>query len=97
MTLELPSPSRPGTATSTPVRNVQALGHQLLDAAVDVGLVQLEVGNAVAQQATDLVVLLEHGHVVAGARQLLGRRQTRRAGADHGHLLAALGLGQAGA
>ena len=67
-----------------------ALGLHLLDAAVDVRLLHLEVGDAVAQQAADAVVLLEHRHRVAGARQLLRRGQARRAGADHRHLLAGL-------
>ena len=35
-----------------------ALGLHLLDAAVDVALLHLEVGNAVAQQAAGLGVLL---------------------------------------
>jgi hypothetical protein len=55
-----------------------------------VALLHLEVGDAVAQQAADAAVLLEHRHRVAGARQLLRRRQAGRAGADHGHALAGL-------
>jgi hypothetical protein len=39
-----------------------ALGLHLLDAAVDVRLLHLEVGDAVAQQAADAAVLLEHRH-----------------------------------
>jgi hypothetical protein len=70
-----------------------ALGLHLLHAAVDVRLLHLEVGNAVAQQAADAVVLLEHRDVVADARQLLRRRQAGRAGAHHRHLLAGLVLG----
>ena len=73
---------------------LDAFGLELLDATVDVALVELEVGNAVAQQAADLVVLLEHGHLMADARQLLGRGQTGRAGADDGDLLAGLDLGR---
>ena len=67
-----------------------ALGLHLRHALVDVRLVELEVGDAVAQQAADAVVLLEQGHGVAGARQLLRRRQAGRAGADHGDFLAGL-------
>ena len=68
--------------------DLQTFGDQLLDTAVDMGLVQLEVRNAVAQQAADLVVLLEQRHVVTGTHQLLGGCQTRRASPHHGHLLA---------
>jgi hypothetical protein len=76
----------------TPVREVLADQHagaeahalrlHLLDAAVDQALFHLEVGNAVAQQAADAVALLEHRHLVAGARQLLGGGQAGGAGAD---------------
>ena len=48
-----------------------ALGLHLRDAAVDDVLLHLEVGDAVAQQAAGLGVLLEEVHVVAGARELL--------------------------
>jgi hypothetical protein len=58
-------------------------------------LLHLEVGDAVAQQAADAVVLLEQRHVMAGARQLLRRRHAGRAGAHHGDLLAGLVLGHA--
>ncbi len=51
-------------------------------------LLHLEVGDAVAQQAADAVVLLEDGHVVARARELLGGGESRRAGADDGDLAA---------
>ena len=45
-------------------------------------LLHLEVGNAVAQQAAGLGVLLEDVHLVAGARELLGAGKPRRARAD---------------
>ena len=48
-----------------------ALGAHLVDAAVDHMFFELEVGNAVAQQAADAVVLLEDGDRVPGAAQLL--------------------------
>ncbi|MNM95439.1 hypothetical protein D3C81_1078840 [compost metagenome] len=67
-----------------------AFGLHLLDAAVDQRLLHLEVGDAIAQQAADAVVLLEHRHVMAGAGQLLRGSQASRAGADHGHGLAGL-------
>ena len=53
-----------------------ALGAHLLDAAVDDVLLQLEVGNAVAQQSADAVALLIDGDRVAGAAQLLRGGQT---------------------
>ena len=62
----------------------------LRDAAVDEVLLHLEVGNAVAQQAAGLGVLLEQMHVMAGARELLRAGHAGRAGADDGDLLAGL-------
>ena len=67
-----------------------ALGLHLRDAAVDVDLLHLEVGNAVAQQAAGLGVLLEDVHVVAGARELLRAGEPGRARADDRDLLAGL-------
>ena len=67
-----------------------AFGLHLRDAAVDVHLLHLEVGNAVAQQAAGLGPALIDMHVVAGARELLRAGEARRAGADHGDLLAGL-------
>ena len=51
-------------------------------------LLHLEIRDAVAQQAADAVALFEHRDVVAGARQLLRRGQSRRARADHRDALA---------
>ena len=65
---------------------LHALGNHLFQAAVEHGLFQLEVGNAVTQQAAQPVVLLEHDHLVAGAGQLLGGGQSRRPRADDGRL-----------
>jgi hypothetical protein len=48
-----------------------ALRRHLRHAAVDVMLLHLEVGDAVAQQPADPVVLLVEDHVMASARQLL--------------------------
>ena len=61
-----------------------AFGLHLLDAAVDVALLQLEIGNAIAQQAARLGVLLIDVNVVAGARELLGASETRRTRTDDG-------------
>ena len=66
------------------------LGLHLAHPAVDQMLFHLEVGNAVTQQAADAVVLLEQGHRMAGAGQLLGRRHAGGTGADHRHRLAGL-------
>ena len=65
-----------------------ALRRHLLEALVDVPLLHLEVGDAVAQQAADAVVALEDGDGVSGARQLLGRGEAGGAGADDGDGLA---------
>ena len=75
---------------------VDALGPHLLDAAVDDMLFKLEVGNAVAQQAADAVVLLVDGDGVAGAAQLLRGGQAGRAAADDGDALAGGLLGRLG-
>ena len=48
-----------------------ALGLHLLDATVEVTLLHLELGNAVAQQAADAIGTLEHHDVVARPRELL--------------------------
>ena len=54
---------------------LHALGLQLAHAPIDQRLVQLEVGDAVAQQPADAVILLEHGDRMAGTCQLLGTGQ----------------------
>ena len=50
----------------------------LLHAPVDVVLLHLEIGNAVAQQPAGFGELLEDVHVVAGARELLRAGKPRR-------------------
>ncbi len=60
----------------------------LMPALDHLALVELHVRDAVHQQAARAVLALEHGHFVAGAVQLLRGGESRRAGADHGHLLA---------
>jgi hypothetical protein len=67
-----------------------AFGLHLLDAAFDVPLFHLEVGNAIAKQAAGLRVLLVDMHVVAGARELLRAGEAGGPRADHGDALAGL-------
>ena len=71
-----------------------ALRLHLLHAPGDDVLLQLEVGDAVGEQAAGLGALLVDVHLVAGARQLLGGGEARRARADDGDLLAGLALGR---
>jgi len=66
------------------------LGLHLHDAAVNQRFVHLEVGDAVAQQSADAVALLEQGHGVTGARQLLRAGEARRPRADDRDPLAGL-------
>ena len=68
--------SRP---TSTPDWNRTPSRSHLLQAAVDDPLFELEVRNAVAEQAADAVVLLEEHRLVTGAIDLLRGRQAGRA------------------
>ncbi len=72
------------------VMKAHALGLHLLDAPLDVDLLHLEVGDAVAEQAARLLVLLVDMHLVAGARELLRAGKSRRAGAYDRHALAGL-------
>ena len=65
-----------------------ALRLELGDPAVDVVLLQLEVRDAVAEQAADRVVALVHDDVVTGPGQLLGGGEPGRSGADDRHPLA---------
>ncbi len=67
---------------------------QLVHPAVNVGLLHLEVGDAIAQQAAHAVVLFKQCHAVPGARQLLGGCHTSWAGAHHGNGLAGLHFGR---
>src|SRR5699024_1972547 len=62
-----------------------ALGPHLLDAAVDVMLLELEVGDPVAQQPAEAVIAFVDDDRVPGPGQLLGAGQTRRSRADDGH------------
>ncbi len=58
------------------------------DPSVDVVLLELEVRDAVSEQAADRVVAFVHDDAVSGAGQLLGRGESGRSGADHRHPLA---------
>ena len=64
------------------VAEAGALGLHLGQAPVEDGLLHLELGDAVAQQAAGLVGALEDRHGVAGAGQLLRRGETSGAGTD---------------
>ena len=55
------------------------LGLHLLEPAVEVALLHLEVGDAVAEQAADPVGALEDGDRVPGPGELLGAGQAGRA------------------
>ena len=74
-----------------------ALGPHLVQPPVEVALLHLELGDAVAQQPADAVGALEHDHVVARPGQLLGRGQPGRPGADDRDPLAGRPLGGCGA
>jgi len=65
-----------------------AFGFHLLHPLIDMDLLHLEVGDAIAQQAAHTVGLLEDGDGVTGARQLLGAGEAGRARTDDGHPLA---------
>src|SRR5580704_12923982 len=70
-----------------------AFGLHLLDTAVDVALLHLEVWNAIAQQTARLGVLLIEVNLVADTRELLGASETRRTRPDDGDRLAGLAIG----
>src|SRR5581483_4400690 len=73
---------------------LDALASHLLEALIEDLLLHLEFRDAVTQQAADAVVTLEYAHLMAGASQLLGCRQTGRAGTDHGDFLAGFDYGR---
>src|SRR5690606_29590850 len=72
---------------------LDAFGFHLLDATCDQRLLQLEVGNAVGEQAADAIIAFEHRDGVSGASELLSRRHAGRARTYHRNLLASLYLG----
>ena len=64
-----------------------------MDAAIDDGLVEFEVGDAVAEETAGSLVLLEDRYAVTHQVQLVGSSQSGRSGTDNCHLLAvALGV-----
>ena len=73
-----------------------AFSLHLRDAPVDVMLLHLEVGNAVAQKAAGLRPSLVDMNVVAGARELLRAGEARRSRADDRDFLAGSRRGRFG-
>ncbi len=71
-----------------------ALGPHLVEPAIEVALLHLELGDAVAQQAAEAVGPLEHHDVVAGPGELLGGGQAGGTRADHRDPLAGPHLGR---
>ena len=69
-----------------------AFALHLLDAAVDVDLLHLEIGDAVTKQAARFRPALVDMHLMAGARQLLRAGKTCRSRADDRNFLAGLAL-----
>ncbi|CAB4847085.1 unannotated protein [freshwater metagenome] len=55
---------------------LHALGHHLLETAVEMPLLHLELGDAVAEEAADAIGTLEHRDRVTGASELLRGRET---------------------
>ena len=88
----MPLPHRRGGLVHShrnPAAKLDALGFELGDAPVDHALLELEVGDAVAQQAAGAIVALVHGDGVPGARELLRRGQPGRPRPDHADAAAA--------
>src|SRR5262249_52023039 len=83
---------RDGDSDMRVVVEDDAFALHLLDAAVDVDLLHLEIGNAVAKQPACLRPALVDMHVVAGTRELLRAGEPRRTWADDRNLLAGLAL-----
>src|SRR5262249_21773313 len=63
---------------------LDALGLELVDAALHDRLLDLEVRHAEPDEPATGLVALEHRHCMAGARELLCAREPRGPGADHG-------------
>jgi len=82
------------------VLKLNALLLKQADAAIDDGLVELEVGDTIAEQAAGSLVLLEYGYLVTHQVQVVGSSQSGGASTNHCHLLAvtndvSLGLDEA--
>ena len=67
-------------------------GAHLIETAVQPLLLHLEVGDAVAQQASRPVVPLEHGHRVTDPRELLGGGESGRSRSHHRHRVSGGGV-----
>src|SRR5579862_4061716 len=68
--------------------HLDTLRLHLLDAPMNEVLLQLEIGNAVHQQAADAIGSLIEGDGMAGARELLRASEAGRSRANDGHALA---------
>src|SRR5690606_11257690 len=79
-----------------PVMENDALRLHLRDAAVNMVLLHLEVGDAVAQQAACLRLALEDMHLVPDPGELLSRGHPGRPGADDGNPLSGAGTRRLG-
>src|SRR5262245_27305687 len=77
----------PGAATGN---DFDSFRFHLLNAALDLPFLELEVRNAVAKQATDTVRAFVKSHRMAGARQLLRASHSRRTRTNHRHPFAGL-------
>src|SRR5262249_20394811 len=92
--IELVEESSRGNAVGTVAADMgvrsefDALGAHRLDAAVDLLLLQLEIGNAVTKHPPDAIAFLEQYNVVSGAPELLSAGHARRARPDHRNALA---------
>ena len=71
-----------------------ALGRHLIDAAIDEVLFHLEVGDAIAQQPADAVLLFDQRHRVARPGKLLRTGHAGGAGADDGNGFSGLHRGR---
>ena len=72
-----------------PALKAHALTFQALDQSLHHFFLQLEVGNAVEQQAAGARPGVKDGDAVAAPGQFFRHRQPGRAGSDHRHLIAA--------
>ena len=72
------APAADGDADMDVAMKHDAFGGHLLDTPLDVALLELEVGNAVAQQPARIGVLFIDVDFVAGARELLGAGEPGR-------------------
>ena len=62
-----------------------SFGRQLREASIEHVLLELEIRNAIPQQATHAIILLEDDNGVAESTELLSGGESRRTGADDGN------------